>query len=85
MPPGDDSLFDHVLQCGCPRALYETGKRKYVPEIIYSNRYRKLKLISENGCKSPKGTEMAVGAVEQDEKTCGALTCQNTEGDAFIH
>ncbi|KQS62408.1 uncharacterized protein LOC6548490 [Drosophila erecta] len=39
----------------------------------------------QNGCKSPKGAEMAVGAVEQDDKTCGAITCQSTEGDAFVH
>ncbi|KRK00155.1 uncharacterized protein LOC6531353 [Drosophila yakuba] len=46
--------------------------------------YMKLEK-GQNGCKSPKGTEMAVGDVEQDEKSCGAITCQNTEGDAFVH
>ncbi|KAH8347775.1 hypothetical protein KR084_000958 [Drosophila pseudotakahashii] len=39
----------------------------------------------QNGCKSPKGTEMAVGDIEQDDKTCGAYTCQSKEGDAFVH
>ncbi|XP_016967981.1 short stature homeobox protein 2 [Drosophila biarmipes] len=39
----------------------------------------------EKGCKSPKGAQMAVGDVEQDDKTCGAYTCQSTEGDAFVH
>ncbi|XP_043644822.1 uncharacterized protein LOC122614326 [Drosophila teissieri] len=46
--------------------------------------YMKLEK-GQNGCKSPKGAEMAVGDVEQDDKTCGAITCQNTEGDAFVH
>nr|XP_017001995.2 uncharacterized protein LOC108060698 [Drosophila takahashii] len=39
----------------------------------------------QNGCKSPKGTEMAVGDIEQDDKTCGAYACQSKEGDAFVH
>ncbi|XP_037715681.1 uncharacterized protein LOC119550812 [Drosophila subpulchrella] len=39
----------------------------------------------EKGCKSPKGAEMAVGDIEQDDKSCGAYTCQSTEGDAFVH
>ncbi|XP_016988719.1 uncharacterized protein LOC108051218 [Drosophila rhopaloa] len=38
-----------------------------------------------NGCKSPKGNEMAVGDIEQDDKTCGVITCQNLEGDAFVY
>ncbi|XP_017044735.1 uncharacterized protein LOC108090527 [Drosophila ficusphila] len=38
-----------------------------------------------NGCKSPKGAEMAVGDTEQDDKSCGAISCHSTEGDAFVH
>ncbi|XP_020802942.1 uncharacterized protein LOC110179668 [Drosophila serrata] len=37
-----------------------------------------------NGCKI-NGKEVAVGEYLQDANTCGAYTCQNKDGDTFIH
>ncbi|KAH8252574.1 hypothetical protein KR032_000642, partial [Drosophila birchii] len=37
-----------------------------------------------NGCKI-NDKEVAVGEYVQDENSCGAYTCQNKEGETFIH
>ncbi|ALC42108.1 CG34460 [Drosophila busckii] len=37
-----------------------------------------------NGCKGSTG-ELAVGAMEQDNLTCGIVVCQNKQGLALVH